>query len=935
MDPFSITAGIIAFVQMADRVIGLCKQYLETVRDAPSDLRVILIEVSTVKTLLDNVLFLSSCRQSPATLSHLAGKEGPIEGCRRAVFEIEHLLPTNHTTAANTSNSIAQLLKPTLTSLAWPTKEAKARKLLAQVSQYKNTINLALTVESSRDIREIKDKATQIHTELSELQRNAVYRWLQSTDPSSLHHQACKLYESGTGDWIFRCAEWKSWTQGINRCIWIYGVPGAGKTILASRVVENLLESHCNGAVASKNTAHVYYYCHFGHNQNEATPFLKWTLNQLCRQADLVPPPLHDLYKSGGEPSLAGLLKALEAIAMAFDTIYVVIDAMDESVSRGDLLVIVRDLVTDARFRKFRVLATSREYLDIEATMSNISTSISMRNPFLDEDIRLYVQSQLRAHPKLKKWPHLLQDEVLQALANKAKGMFRWVACQLYVLQRLRPEINTIKHALANLPETLDKTYERIFLQIPSEGRAFVHYALKWIYWHGQVYPKEPLACKVLLEALETTLAEQDPFCSYYDYDEEMLREFCGCLITITQDAEGRACVCFAHYTVLEFLLSPRMQGGPVCFFAIDQDPTNLELTKVLMRHTFNCVGDASDPRTDLPSAKRLDLGIYPVLETFRIYSMVSSVFSIGKWGSKISQHDEMLILIFTLFDPTRPHFPHLCTLAQRTKGFFHFLHRVGFKSQLNFWYLPWDKAPADYRLCILFSSLWTDSSFQLPRKLLKEAIMEGVLELQLGVEVFPIRDLVWRRLGRPATNFQGSIVDLCGQFAMVNSEPFSFLVDFAGGYFDPSSALLSFINSHDHTECVKRCFCPIQRLLELGANPIIPGYKAGPLQVAVNRQDLTAVRMLLEAGADSNYTGEINGIEWDSIGYLSQENDLWGRSPLHINRNDEKRIGRGRADDIDEILLRYGAREFVTPEKLAAAAAELCSDDSEYDEPA
>jgi len=55
MDPLSIAASIFAVVQTADRVISLCKFYLELSSDALSDLRVILIEASALKAILDNI----------------------------------------------------------------------------------------------------------------------------------------------------------------------------------------------------------------------------------------------------------------------------------------------------------------------------------------------------------------------------------------------------------------------------------------------------------------------------------------------------------------------------------------------------------------------------------------------------------------------------------------------------------------------------------------------------------------------------------------------------------------------------------------------------------------------------------------------------------------------------------------------------------------
>lgn len=256
------------------------------------------------------------------------------------------------------------------------------------------------------------------------MQRQEVYGWLRSTDPSPLHHRSCKLYEPGTGEWLFRSPVWTSWLEGETRCIWIHGIPGAGKTIFASHLIETVKKSCEKQSSASSKYACVYYYCYFGHGQDEAIPFLKWILNKLCRQAGDVPDSLYQLYRGGGEPSVSDLLHALEDVVEDYFTkTYIFVDAVDESIPREDLLDILRDLATDPRFEKLRVLATSREYGDIENVLAEISVPISMRNPLLDEDIAVYVQSQLTRHPKLRRWPAEVQGQVLRALAMKAQGM--------------------------------------------------------------------------------------------------------------------------------------------------------------------------------------------------------------------------------------------------------------------------------------------------------------------------------------------------------------------------------------------------------------------------------------------------------------------------------------------------------------------------------
>ena len=147
MDPLSIAASIFATVQIADRVISLCKFYLELARDAPSDLRVILIETSTLKAILDNIHFLASNGHGPATLDVLVGKDGPVEGCRKALDQLSGLFPPESTQGSLGTRSKRRKVAATLNTLAWPFKENRARKLLAEVVQHKTSLNLALTAD--------------------------------------------------------------------------------------------------------------------------------------------------------------------------------------------------------------------------------------------------------------------------------------------------------------------------------------------------------------------------------------------------------------------------------------------------------------------------------------------------------------------------------------------------------------------------------------------------------------------------------------------------------------------------------------------------------------------------------------------------------------------------------------------------------------------
>ena len=147
MDPLNITAGVIATIQIIERIISLCRAYVTSIDDAPSDLTTTLIEVGGVKCVLETLEILPGSSTSRlGIMQKLDGPLGPLEGCNQALKSLEDLFPVeSHHPADGRRRRIAL----SLASLAWPFKRDKARKFLEDIGRYKNTISLALTVETS------------------------------------------------------------------------------------------------------------------------------------------------------------------------------------------------------------------------------------------------------------------------------------------------------------------------------------------------------------------------------------------------------------------------------------------------------------------------------------------------------------------------------------------------------------------------------------------------------------------------------------------------------------------------------------------------------------------------------------------------------------------------------------------------------------------
>ena len=70
-EAIALGASVIAIIQLTELVVGSCKYYIGTVREAPSDLRVTLLEISALKSFLENLKFLTlGDNSSPAIVTN-------------------------------------------------------------------------------------------------------------------------------------------------------------------------------------------------------------------------------------------------------------------------------------------------------------------------------------------------------------------------------------------------------------------------------------------------------------------------------------------------------------------------------------------------------------------------------------------------------------------------------------------------------------------------------------------------------------------------------------------------------------------------------------------------------------------------------------------------------------------------------------------------
>jgi hypothetical protein len=456
---------------------------------------------------------------------------------------------------------------------------------------------------------------------------------------------------------------------------------------------------------------------------------------------------------------------------------------------------------------------------------------------------------------------------------------FRWAACQMHELQRVKASATAIKHALKNLPRDLDETYVRIFSRVPSEGQTFVRDIMQWIYFHDQFH-RTAIPLSILLSAIERKTSQLHEL-EGYSLDEDLFHEFCGCLVAVTvQDhiilggSDRVPCVSFAHYTVLEFLVSARILDSQASFFALGDADISLKLTSIIfsevldMRQTYIW--------------KRFNL---PLFDNLTCYSVVTSILLIRYRGIQ-DLDDATFDQALDLFDASSPHFDHFRDTTanfEKAGAAYHFGSEISNPLLTSFfWHDKWfgphnSRSTAVLRLLRMFPGEPGQESVTTIFNKYADDLMTAYVALETR------HATPWDNNVRKRYTLKGTMVEIIFQI---------------GYRFNLEVVTRNNLQTVDLTTLLLICIGlsrvgeeettmnSVTQLLELGADPNGLGYAITPLQIATDIRSVSIVRRLLEAGASPNNDGNPNGTVLEETTPLGERyNRLAGASPLQICR--------------------------------------------------
>ncbi|KAL3439887.1 hypothetical protein BJX65DRAFT_57583 [Aspergillus insuetus] len=328
--------------------------------------------------------------------------------------------------------------------------------------------------------------------------RREVIDWLSSMNFRERYADILRKWQPGTAEWFLSSKEFQDWATGAQRLLWCPGIPGAGKSVISTRVIHHLTTRY-----EGKGVGVVFIFCdHKLERKNQtAENFISGLTRQLLQGHKTLPPKVAASYDTHIDnqtrPNLAECCELLEAAvkSLGLSKIFIVIDALDECPER-----IGRDVIQAlVSFKPVQahLLVTSRLEPRIKRLCGDWPTINIIGQ---DQDIETYIDAHIEDEGELA---HVVEEDfdfrttVIRTIVQRAQGMFLLAERHLASLVNYdNPE--DIMAALETLPETLFDSYDETWRRIEQDSRsARVKQILSWI-----SYSPRPLKVKELQHAL-------------------------------------------------------------------------------------------------------------------------------------------------------------------------------------------------------------------------------------------------------------------------------------------------------------------------------------------------------------------------------------------------------------------------------------------------
>ena len=430
MDGLSVAASVAGIISLGIQVTQSLTDYYEAYKGQKS-------EIANTAERLKNLLHVFSSLRGELTDRQFRADEkglvetieGSIEICEENILELQTKSDKFNSTSGNSIQAATR-------QLAYPFRQSTLRKLDADIDEIVSNLSLALAVLHQKDIGNVQDDIEDAKAVL-DLVRTAqisstIRDWLKAPDATTDYNDACKLKHPRTGLWFAKGSYFSTWLIKANSFLWLNGFAGCGKSVLCSTAIQYTLRHR----KSNPRIGIAFFFFTFSDGfKQDASAMLRALVLQLSSQLNDNHTRLSRLYDRhrNATPPDSDLEDFLHQLVQAFEHVYIILDALDESPrnlhGKNIRRSVLESLATIREWSQpgLHLLVTSREETDIrDALHDDLYTSpdeiVSMKNESVDSDIASFISSRLKYSHELRKWADY-HSQIESALAEGSKGV--------------------------------------------------------------------------------------------------------------------------------------------------------------------------------------------------------------------------------------------------------------------------------------------------------------------------------------------------------------------------------------------------------------------------------------------------------------------------------------------------------------------------------
>ncbi|OCK74412.1 purine and uridine phosphorylase, partial [Lepidopterella palustris CBS 459.81] len=439
------------------------------------------------------------------------------------------------------------------------TAAAYAKELL-QVTPVQGLKELPMAAGVMRKLQTIDENITKL-TERVEAQHNQeLLDWLSPLELSKRHYEIRSSRLPKSGMWILQHDSFLKWSSDspASRALCCYGDPGAGKTFIASLVIDTLNESKD----AEPNIGLAYVYCDYRDQIQQTTKnIIGAIIKQLLMQLPTTPEEITAIWQKHQKDKipleLVEVNEALRITCKSFNRTYICLDALDECQSFQELLTFLQQAPSS-----IHLFSTGRNLVE-PFFRKKFEHAYTIRIKAKDSDIQMLIQKYI--NEDREKDPDImdkrLEQDVMTKISALSKGIFLLPVLQIRTVLDER-SIRDREEALNTLPPNLEEAFGITIERIQRQPQAWAQQATKILIWINLA--ERPLSIDELLEAC--AIREDDHNLDTRGFPSR--GTFLDCCLGLAVIEKETSTVRLVHFTLQEYfktkdqILAQKIQEG-------------------------------------------------------------------------------------------------------------------------------------------------------------------------------------------------------------------------------------------------------------------------------------------------------------------------------------------------------------------------------------